>query len=279
LSTEARARTFGDLGRRATTAMVALPLLLALVFLGPPAVTAALVVGLGLVGLLEFYSLMAARQLRPFRVLGVLMAGAIGIGVAGRAGAFGAALWPAVALLATLALLPRGREIGERVAAMGATLLGAIYLGGLCGTIAGLRLLAPADRGAWRIGLLLGVIMAADTTAYFVGHLVGRHKLAPSISPGKTWEGFAGALLGGVGGALVVRAAAMPELPLADAALLGLVVAALGTAGDLVESVLKRWAGVKDSGTLFPGHGGVLDRLDSLLFGAPVLYYYFVFMP
>jgi phosphatidate cytidylyltransferase len=82
-------------------------------------------------------------------------------------------------------------------------------------------------------------------------------------------------LAGGILGALAVRAVGMPTLPAVDAAVLGVLVAAVGTAGDLAESLLKRWAGVKDSGHLFPGHGGMLDRLDSLLFGAPVLYYYF----
>ena len=99
--------------------------------------------------------------------------------------------------------------------------------------------------------------------------------LAPAISPGKTIEGLLGGLAGGVLGAVIVRWAGLHSLPLAHAMALGLGVAALGTAGDLAESLLKRWAGVKDSGALFPGHGGMLDRLDSLLFGAPVLYYYF----
>ncbi|HEX6739534.1 MAG TPA: phosphatidate cytidylyltransferase [Vicinamibacteria bacterium] len=273
----ARARSFSDLGPRLLTAAVALPLVLALVFLGPPLATAALVAGFGLVGLHEFHVLLAARGIRAYRLLGGVIAAAIGWEVA-LPGSFGAALWPAAALLASMALLGGGRDMGERVTTVAATLLGAVYLGGLCGAIAGLRLAAPLDRGPWRILLLLAVIMAADTAAYFVGNVIGRHKLAPSVSPGKTWEGFAGGMAGGVAGALAVRAAALTELPLADAALLGLGVAALGAAGDLVESVLKRWAGVKDSGTLFPGHGGVLDRLDSLLFGAPVLYYYFVFV-
>jgi phosphatidate cytidylyltransferase len=277
LSADAPRRTFGDLGPRLLTAAVVLPLVLGLVFLGPPLAAAALVAGFGLLGLHEFYALLAARAIRAYRLLGAVIAAAIGWEVAAP-GSFGAALWPAAALLATMALLGGGRDMGERVTAVAATLLGAVYLGGLCGAIAGLRLAVPVDRGAWRIGLLLAVIMAGDTAAYFVGHLIGRHKLAPTVSPGKTWEGFAGGLLGGTAGALAVRALGLSELPLVDAAVLGLAVAALGAAGDLVESVLKRWAGVKDSGALFPGHGGALDRLDSLLFGAPVLYYYFVFV-
>jgi phosphatidate cytidylyltransferase len=267
--------TFRDLGRRLATAAVVLPLLLGLIVFAPAAATVGLVALVGLLGLFEFYALLSARQIAPYRTLGVLLALAIGVEVAWPRSTFGA-LWAASALLVTWALLGRGREIGDRVQSAGGTLLGALYLGALCGTIAGLRLVAPAERGAWRILLLLAVIMAADTAAYFVGQVIGRHKLAPSVSPGKTWEGFAGGLLGGTLGALAVRAAFLPDLPLRHAAALGLVVAALGTVGDLVESVLKRWAGVKDSGTMFPGHGGVLDRLDSLLFGAPVLYYYFV---
>jgi phosphatidate cytidylyltransferase len=120
--------------------------------------------------------------------------------------------------------------------------------------------------------------MVADTAAFFVGNAAGRRKLAPAISPGKTVEGALGGLAGGVAAAAAVRALGLPSVPLGHALLLGLGVAALGIVGDLVESLLKRWAGVKDSGTLFPGHGGMLDRLDSVLFGAPALYYYFALL-
>ncbi len=97
------------------------------------------------------------------------------------------------------------------------------------------------------------------------------------MSPGKSIEGLLGGIVGGVAGAMIVRRFGLPWLPLAHAVVLGIVVTLVGIAGDLAESLLKRWAGVKDSGTLFPGHGGMLDRLDSLLFGAPVLYYYFLY--
>jgi phosphatidate cytidylyltransferase len=131
---------------------------------------------------------------------------------------------------------------------------------------------------AWRIVLLLAIVMSSDTVAFFVGSALGRRKLAPGISPGKTVEGAVGGLVGGVLGALAVWAAGLPGVPAWHAALLGFAVAVLGMLGDLLESLLKRWAGVKDSGRLFPGHGGMLDRLDSLLFGAPVLYYYFLYV-
>ena len=105
-----------------------------------------------------------------------------------------------------------------------------------------------------------------------------RRRLAPSVSPGKSVEGAFGGLVGGALGALAVRQLGMPDMPALHAAALGVGVAAAGIVGDLGESLLKRWAGVKDSGTLFPGHGGMLDRIDSLLFGAPVLYYYFSYV-
>jgi phosphatidate cytidylyltransferase len=125
--------------------------------------------------------------------------------------------------------------------------------------------------------LLLAIVMTSDTFAYFTGSAFGRHKLAPLVSPGKTIEGLAGGLIGGVVAALLVRRFGLPGIPLAAAIALGIVVAVFGVVGDLVESLMKRWSGVKDSGHLFPGHGGMLDRLDSLLFGAPVLYYYFLY--
>jgi phosphatidate cytidylyltransferase len=256
--------------------VVALPLLFAAFFLGPTWLGVGIVALALLAGLVEFFALLRARGLRPMRRTGLVLAAAMFVDVS-LPGWHGIPVWPLAALmLLTVTLLP-GRALEESVPAAGMTLLGAVYLGALGGTVAALHLLPPAGSGAWRILLLLGIVMAADTCAFFVGHAVGRHRLAPALSPGKTVEGAIGGLAGGVAGALTVRQLGLPALPLplVDAAVLGAVVAGLGVVGDLDESLLKRWAGVKDSGTLFPGHGGALDRLDSLLFGAPVLYYYF----
>jgi phosphatidate cytidylyltransferase len=228
----------------------------------------AVVIGLG-----EFFGLMKARGLAPFPVPGVVLLAAIFVDVARPA--IPASLWPAVALVILASLLPRGTDFATTVPSAALTLLGAAYLGSLGGSVAALRLLHPDTDGAWRLVLLLAIVMGSDTAAFFAGNAIGRHKLAPGISPGKTIEGAVGALLGGVAAAAIVRSLGLPSVPMAHALLLGLAVSVMGIAGDLVESLLKRWAGVKDSGALFPGHGGMLDRLDSVLFGAPVLYYYF----
>ena len=124
--------------------------------------------------------------------------------------------------------------------------------------------------------LLLVVIVFSDSLAFFVGNAIGRRRLAPAVSPGKSVEGALGGLAGGV--ARRVRGARTSACPSCRRCMpwcSGCWSRRIGIVGDLDESLMKRWAGVKDSGTLFPGHGGMLDRLDSLLFGAPVLYYYF----
>ena len=262
-----------NLARRVATAAVALPLLLAAFFLGPPLLGAGIAAAAALLGLREFFGLMKARGLAPLPVPAAVLLTVIFVEVAWPTRPV--SLWPAVVLVILVCLLPRGGEFAVTVPSAALTLLGAAYLGSLAGAVAALRLLHPERDGAWRIVLLLAIVMIADTAAFFVGRAAGRHKLAPVISPGKTIEGAVGGLAGGVVAAAAVRALGLPSLPLGHALLLGLAVSALGIAGDLVESLLKRWAGVKDSGALFPGHGGMLDRLDSVLFGAPVLYYYF----
>ena len=265
-----------NLARRIATALVALPLLLAVFFLGPPWLTVALVAACLAVGLVEFAALARARGIRPMTAVGFLLAAAFFVDVVWPAG-LAVRPAPLVALLLLAFALRRGPDY-ESVTAAAATLLGAVYLGALGGTIAALRTLAPIEQGAWRLVLLLVVQVFSDSLAFFVGSAIGRRRLAPAISPGKSVEGAVGGLVGGVLGALAVRAVGLPALPLVHAVALGAAVAVAGIVGDLDESLLKRWAGVKDSGTLFPGHGGMLDRLDSLLFGAPVLYYYFQYV-
>jgi phosphatidate cytidylyltransferase len=120
--------------------------------------------------------------------------------------------------------------------------------------------------------LCLTVTWLNDTGAYFAGRAFGRHKLYPRISPSKTWEGWGGGLIASVGGAVAVKLLFLPELPVWVAAAVGVGAGILGPLGDLSESMLKRAFGRKDSSHLLPGHGGILDRIDALLFNAPFVW-------
>lgn len=151
-----------------------------------------------------------------------------------------------------------------------------IYPGLLSGYLVALKDYEALANGCKLVFVLFALVWINDSGAYFVGNLFGKHKMAPRISPNKTWEGaiggFAAAvILGGVIGAV------SPFFNLSQGLFLGFVLGIVGPVGDLLESAIKRGAGVKDSGTLLPGHGGILDRLDSVLVCAPILYYYSVF--
>lgn len=153
---------------------------------------------------------------------------------------------------------------------------GIIYLGGLCGYM---LLLRQLPQGAIYTYILLIGVWLNDTYAYFIGIRWGRHKLAPRISPKKSWEGAAAGLAGTVFTALAATQLAPRWFPLAPAkgALLAAGIAVFAMVGDLMESAMKRRFQVKDSGRLIPGHGGILDRFDSLLLAAPFVYYFFIF--
>lgn len=183
------------------------------------------------------------------------------------------------------------------------TLFGAGYVGLFLGSLVGLRELfipedfpvyayfggpgqvAAADAGAtlhhWggmTVIALFAAIWICDSAAYFAGRAFGRHMMFERVSPKKTWEGASAGCVAAVAAFLLARILVLPYLPLAGAIVCGLVVGVFGQAGDLVESLLKRDAGVKDSSNLIPGHGGVLDRFDSLMFAAPLMFLYLDFV-
>jgi phosphatidate cytidylyltransferase len=168
----------------------------------------------------------------------------------------------------------RGAPFDKMITASGVTILGVLYVVLLGGHLVALRNGFPQGLSADLLSFFFLVLMGADIGAYYVGRAFGKHKLAPKISPGKTWEG----VVGGIAAALALAAVAhfwfFRELPLKWALPLAAVMTILGILGDLTESALKRGAGAKDAAKILPGHGGILDRLDSLLFNAPLLYYF-----
>lgn len=131
----------------------------------------------------------------------------------------------------------------------------------------------PLESGAAWIYFVLAITWIQDTAAYFVGKYLGRSKMAPVLSPKKTWEGAAGGLIGSILAAIAFAMILGLPLTILQAGVLGLVGGVAGPLGDLAESMIKRQVGLKDAGNLIPGHGGLLDRADSLLFTGPVLYY------
>lgn len=271
---------------RLLTAAIALPILIASVLLPwwfPDAVwlfVAIAVLALG-AGLFEFFTLTKKLELKADAGLAYLGAAALVV-----AFIFDAPAKAPELLLLTLALslivviiaetFRFQKDFSKLLAGLGVTVFGVIYIAFLGGFLIATRVGFENIPGLSTKLLLFffAVIFGSDSGAYFAGRAFGKHKLAPAISPGKTIEG----LIGGLLAAAVIAAACswlfFPELNVWFAIGLGTVMAAVGVLGDLAESAMKRGSGTKDAANILPGHGGLLDRLDSLLLNAPILYYF-----
>jgi phosphatidate cytidylyltransferase len=231
--------------------------------------------------LYEFFLLARKLQLKPDVVAGFLGAAAIfTVFCFNEPGKLPDLLlmlqWILIVLTAAtlIAATLRGAPFDKMIASTGATILGVLYIAFLGSHLVGLRTGFEQKLSAHLLSFFFLVLMGADTGAYYVGRLLGKHKLAPTISPGKTWEGVVGGVLAGLLFAAVSHFWFFRELPLKWALPLAAVMVLVGILGDLSESALKRGAGAKDAATILPGHGGLLDRLDSLLFNAPLIYYF-----
>jgi phosphatidate cytidylyltransferase len=183
----------------------------------------------------------------------------------------------AAVLAAGSLTLAGGPPSSTTIARAALMLMGPVYVGVPLGAVASIRLTS----GAGQVLLLILIVAASDSAQYYTGRMFGRHKLAPAVSPAKTVEGAIGGLVfATIAGAVAgPRLSHIASLTPPVGALIGLLVAAFGIVGDLFESLLKRSAGVKDSSALIPGHGGVLDRVDSYLFAAPCFYIALTWLP
>jgi phosphatidate cytidylyltransferase len=256
---------------RIASALVALPSVGALVFWREPLGMAALCLVVATLALREYTAMTMAARPAAERA-GVVLVG-VGLYLALYFRPELGALWFLAATLAVaMLMLVRAVDIPAAGARLYAAEFGVFYVGGL---LAALPLLHRSFGPAW-VALAIAVAFGNDTGAYFVGRAWGRHKMAPTLSPGKTVEGAVGGLAAGLTVTFVAGWAFgwafSPPLAIADRVAIGLIAGVVGPAGDLVESLIKRTAGVKDSGRSIPGHGGILDRIDALLFVGAYVY-------
>lgn len=255
-----------ELKQRIWTALALMAVVLVVLFVLPPLATSVLIALAILGGAWEWSAFLHPHRRTP-RVAYVALI-ALGLFVAWQGTREGeqlvtlmsaAFLWWCIALVWIMTMPARGGNVTAAIA-------------GVCSLIpTGVALIALRQDSALGAAVLLFsllVILAADVAAYFAGHRFGRRKLAPKVSPGKTWEGVAGGLLGSF--VVAIIGASWLGWPWLSIGLLAVVAAAFSVVGDLTESLMKRHTGLKDSGHLFPGHGGLLDRLDSLSAGLPV---------
>jgi phosphatidate cytidylyltransferase len=259
----------GGLVRRLLSTLILLPLFVWMVASGPVWLFGAVMVLAGALGQWEFTGMFERAGVRTFRVLGLvggsLVTASFALPVSERVA------FTAVLLGLLMVGLLRPGENRPAWEPMAVTLLGVCYVNWLLGYTFWLR---DLETGREWILLLVSVTWLGETAAYLVGSTMGRHKLAPVISPRKTVEGSLAQLVTSVLAALGARATFFPALSLEHAIVVGLLLGVVGQAGDLLESAIKRSVGTKDTGRLIPGHGGMLDRVDSLLINTPVLFYY-----
>lgn len=277
-----------NLAARVIFAVLAIPVVLLLVYLGglPLAILLALAGGRAA---WEYYGIAEAAGERPMAVTGTIIAAAIPLAVFGyQIGRFHPPVFTLAAtvtlIVFALAIWWRGVD-GKPTGAVATTLFGAVYTGGMLSFAYGLRYhnyAVGATAGTALVLYPLLLTWSSDTAAYFVGRALGKRKLLPSVSPGKTVAGAVGALVASVVVSWLYSRYVLPRfarLSLLDwqAVWFGIVVSVAVQVGDLAESLIKRDGNVKDSSHIIPGHGGVLDRIDSLLFAIPVAYLVFTF--
>jgi phosphatidate cytidylyltransferase len=263
--------------KRILSALVLIPAVLGFIVFAPPRVFAVGVAVAGSLCLHEYFRMIRAMGITPRPVLGsvlflVLLAAFNEMWLPAPAAA------GAVLIGAFLATMWSRESLKENALSLMATLLGVFYLTLCLYPAVQVRFGFGSTVGLHWILILLAVLWAGDTAALVVGRKLGRTPFAPRISPKKTNEGAIGGLLAGAAAAMLVRQFLCPDLPAIHVLAVSVLTGAFGQLGDLAESMLKRAAQIKDSSQLIPGHGGVLDRIDSLLFAFPVLFIYLHFL-
>ncbi len=263
--------------KRILTALVAVPILIYIIR-NPNPIYFDLAVALStMLALEEYFSLARQRGIQVYRVWGHLfsLTMLLGFYLNPNNQSMGFLLFGLAAILFLVLGLRKAEQLSQVLPSAAASLLGLAYIPATLGLLIMIRSQVETrpQGGNW-ILFLLAVVWFGDTGAYYTGRALGKRKLAPLISPKKTIEGSLGGLASSTVAALITKKFLLPQVPLTNLLLLAGVLGVVSQIGDLAESALKRGAGVKDSSNLLPGHGGMLDRLDGLLFATPTLFCY-----
>jgi phosphatidate cytidylyltransferase len=262
--------------KRELAAAVAIPIVLAILFLAPPVAFSLLVAAVALAAEWEFFRIAEKTGHPAAKTVGMAGGAALLVGWPlfwRTSGPFGESSGPwilvallAIVLLATVAPLFSRVPIEAAMGSASSTVFGIVSIALPATAMSYLRVFSPRS-----VLLLFLIVWGCDSAAYYTGRSLGRHKLAPVVSPNKTWEGTIGGFVGATAIGAVGGAVLLPELGPWRGAAAGALASSAGQVGDLVESLWKRGAGMKDSGVFLPGHGGFYDRVDSLLYAGPVL--------
>jgi len=261
--------------KRVLTSILLLPVLILFIYLGQGWLFIALIIGCIFICIQEFFSLMHQGGIPCFQASGVLISIGLIMAFIIQRPEWILFMITGALLILFLNALASKLPLSEMVPRLSVTLLGLIYIPWMMGF---LILIRGFKGGAYLIFLLLAIIWSGDTLAFYTGSLIGKHPLCQRISPKKTVEGMVGGLIGSILVAFCLGPFWLPKTPVLFYPLLGLILGGFGQLGDLSESILKRWAGAKESGTILPGHGGLLDRIDGLIFSAPVFYFLLLFI-
>jgi len=269
-----------QLTRRLMTAAVGVPVAIVFSLVGGIGFLLAMNLVIG-VGLFEFYTMMEAKGIEPYKKLGVVAGLVVSWYVYFQGGLF-ASLFITLVLIGVMVMELTRRDSKLAVFHISTTILGIFYVAWLGSHIILLRRLGQSapwgDTGGWFVILAFALAWGSDTGAYFFGHAFGKRKLLPRVSPNKSVEGAVGGIISALLVATIAKFTFASYLSFLDVMILGIGSSVMATLGDLVESLLKRDVKIKDTSRALPGHGGMLDRFDSVLFVAPLVYYYLHFV-